>query len=74
MLPLLFAATLLDPDHRQPRREEGRATAAALVTIRIISGARVHLGRSSDDPAALIHDAAVHFDGVVQPANLVEFQ
>ena len=70
MLALLLAAIIVAPGDRAA---PGSALAQAQVSIRIISGSRVQLGRSSDDETALIHRASVHLDGRLVPASLVEF-
>ena len=71
MLALLLAAAILAPSDRTAARA---AAGQAQISIRIISGARVHLGRSSDDDSALIHRASVRVDDRLAPAHLVEFR
>jgi len=71
MLALLLAATIIAPSDHGPARA---SSATAQVSIRIISGARVQLGRSSDDETALIHRASVKVGDQVAPAYLVEFR
>ena len=71
MLAFLLAAIIVAPNDRAAPRS---ASAQAQVSIRIISGARIQLGRSSEDEAALIHRAAVRLDGRLVPASLIEFR
>ena len=71
MLALILAITMIATGDRTPDRS---AVAQAQVSIRIISGARVRLGRSSDDASALIHRASVRLNNRPEPAYLVEFR
>ena len=71
MLALILATAIVAPSDRTVPRS---ASAQAQVSIRIISGARVHLGQSSDDETALIHQASVKLNDRPEPAYLVEFR
>ena len=71
MLALLLAAAIVAPSDRTAARA---AAGQAQISIRIISGARVQLGRSSDDETALVHQTSVRLDNRPQSAYLVEFR
>jgi hypothetical protein len=69
---LLAAAPSAEAPNWHPR---GGAEASARATVRIVSGARVKLGRSADAEPYIITRASVRLeDGTKHPANLVEFQ
>ncbi|MEO6248023.1 MAG: hypothetical protein ABIO85_05505 [Sphingomicrobium sp.] len=69
-LPMAPAATPLEHARFAP----SGAVASAEIRVRIISGASVTLGRSSDEPGARLRSAIVTVDGSLRPARLVEFQ
>ena len=79
VLPVLalIAAATSEPGEAQdvqpPRETSARASAHA--TVRILSGARVTLGRSADQGSFTISQAEVRDEtGARRPAQLVEFQ
>ena len=73
---LLLATAPADPGRSNWQPKSG-AEASARATVRIVSGARVRLGRTADPDteAYTVTKAQVRTqDGVGRPAYLVEFQ
>jgi hypothetical protein len=69
VLALIAAASLASPGTIMPAR------ASAQASVRIVAGARVHLGPSADASEARLIKASVRTeDGQRRPAILVEFQ
>lgn len=72
-LDLLFlAAIAAAPPQPAPRPV---ASAMAQVSVRIVSGARVELGKSASAPGHSVrHGIVTVEDGTKRPARLVEFE
>ena len=70
---LLLASAALAISAPQPPRPAG-ASARATATIRIISGARLQLGRQPDAGGSRLRLSTVRGLGGPQPAALIEFE
>lgn len=72
-LDLLFlAAIAATPPEPAPRPV---VSAMAQVTVRIVAGARIELGKSANTPGHSVrHGTVTVEDGTKRPASLVEFE
>jgi hypothetical protein len=70
---LLASAALALSAPQAPSRPVG-ASARATASIRIISGARVQLGRQPDASGSRVRTSTVRVLGAAQPATLIEFE
>jgi len=59
--------------HGPPGHSTG-ASVQARATIRVISGARLHLGKLESSDPFVVRDAIVRSTGVPEPLKLFEFQ
>jgi hypothetical protein len=72
---LLLAASIIAAAAQERGRIHAGASAQAIATVRIISGAVLHFG---DDhrhgEAQLARETVAHIDGAVRAAKLIEFE
>jgi hypothetical protein len=72
---LLLAAAIVSATPAQASEQRPvSASVQARATIRVISGARLRLGKVVSNDPFLVRDAVIRSAGTPQPARLFEFQ
>jgi hypothetical protein len=71
---LLIAAAIAASAPLAPHREPAVPAVQARATVRILSGARLHIGRENSRDGFIARNAVLRSGGLDQPARLIEFE